>query len=308
MSGQAISKLRVEGVNESWLRPDKTQEPIQRVYRPAALVECKINFRSLRAGLNHSEEHNYTAWLPEAGMAIDWDSPATDIDKGSLAPEPEAGFSYEPGNYSTTRSDFDQYEAELIDKLVRTDRLRVFFNPVFGLFSPPGDALDEFLGRVAEAALGRVEPELKQLRNRFELQLEQVREAHAAKGFRSESLNLDSFISHKLHFFESESRLADMFSTLAGAVFGTTQARVRTEDFPREEVELHEDLARIEQEASEALTALYAEYLTLANEYDVFEIGLQPDNIQVIRRMLLWVPTDRGQKSEVGNQQSDVSG
>jgi len=32
--------------------------------------------------------------------------------------------------------------------------------------------------------------------------------------------------------------------------------------------------------------------LTLANEYDNFEIGLQPDNIQVMRRILLWVPVD----------------
>ena len=32
------------------------------------------------------------------------------------------------------------------------------------------------------------------------------------------------------------------------------------------------------------------QYLALANEYDIFEIGLQADNIQVARRLLLWVP------------------
>ena len=53
---------------------------------------------------------------------------------------------------------------------------------------------------------------------------------------------------------------------------------------------MREDLDRIEQEASEALRALYSEYLALANEYDIFEIGLQADNIQVARRLLLWVP------------------
>ena len=278
-------------MDESWFRPRETPPTEQLVYRPAALIECKINFRSLRAGLNHSEEHNYTAWLPEADFPIDWDSAAAYLDEGSLAPDADAGLGYRQGNYSINKSDFDSYRDELIDKLVRTERLRIFFNPVFGLFSGPGDKLDDFLGRIAEAALGRAEPELKSLRNRFELQLEQVREAQSAKGFRSESLNLDSFISHKLHFFESENRLADMFSTLAGAVFGTTEARSHTDDFPLEETELHEDLGRIEQEASEALKALYAEYLTLANEYDIFEIGLQPDNIQVSRLMLLWVPT-----------------
>ena len=292
MSGIAPTRLRVEGIDEFWFQPDESRELEQLVYRPAALIECKINFRSLRAGLNHSEEHNYTAWLPESEMAIDFDSPAAYLNEGSLVHDARPGFSYQSGNYSTTRDDFDVYVSELIDKLVRTERLRIFFNPVFGLFSAPGDHLDDFLARVAEAALGRAEPEMKRLRNRFELQLEQVREAQSAKGFRSESLNLDSFISHKLHFFESENRLADMFSTLAGSVFGTTGARAHTEDFPVEEAELHEDLAHIEQEASKTLRALYAEYLTLANEYDIFEIGLQPDNIQVSRRMLLWVPTN----------------
>jgi hypothetical protein len=292
MSGLAPKRLRVEGVDEFWFRPDEAREPEQFVYRPAALIECRINFRSLRAGLNHSEEHNYTAWLPESDLAIDWDSPAAYLNEGSLAPEAGSGFNYEPGNYSTTNADFDLYVSELIDKLVRNERLRIFFNPVFGLFSAPGDDLADFLARVAEAALGRAEPEMKRLRNLFELQLEQVREAQSAKGFRAESLNLDSFISHKLHFFESENRLADMFSTLAGLVFGTTEARAHTENFPVEEAELHEDLSRIEQEAGRTLKALYAEYLTLANEYDIFEIGLQPDNIQVSRRMLLWVPTN----------------
>lgn len=289
MSGQATKRLRVEGVEELWFHSHETP-PAHAVYRPAALIECKTNFRSLRAGLNHSVENNYTAWLPEVDFAIDWDSPAALLDEGSLAHKPVPGLTYKQGNYSTNKADFDLYVAELVDKLVRTERLTLFFNPVFGLFSAPGDDLNEFLGRVAEAALGRAEPEMKRMRNRFELQLEQVREAQAAKGFRSESLNLDSFISHKMHFFESENRLADMFSTLAGTVFGRTETRAHTEDFPPEETELHEDLGRIEQEASQALSALYAEYLTLANEYDVFEIGLQPDNIQVSRRMLLWVP------------------
>jgi hypothetical protein len=111
----------------------------------------------------------------------------------------------------------------------------------------------------------------------------------------AENLSLESFISHKLHLFESENRLADMFSTLAGAVFGTTELRSQIEPYEWEEAELREDLNRVEQEASEALRALYSEYLTLANEYDVFEIGLQPDNINVVRRVLLWVPTSSGQ-------------
>ncbi len=297
MMGQAPKRLQIEGVNEFWFRPgEDTLEAEARVYRPAMLIECSVNFRSLRAGLNHSEERNYAAWIPESDMAIDWDQPAADFNERSqLTILPDSKIGYWQGDYKTTREDFDQYEEELVDKMVRNERLRVFFNPVFGLFSAPGDELEEFLARVAEAALGRVEPEMKSLRNRFELQLEQVREAQAARGMAAENLSLESLISHKLHLFESENRMADMFSTLAGVVFGTTELRSQSEPYEWEEAELREDLDRVEQEASEALRALYGEYMTLANEYDVFDIGLQPDNIQVIRRVLLWVPISGGQ-------------
>src|SRR5438105_52452 len=173
-----MERLIIEGIQEFWHHPDKSQDRQRLAYRPALLVQCSINFRSLRAGLNHSEERTYSAWLPEADRAIDWDQPAVDCPAlAQLATRPDANIAFYNGNYQTTRSDFEGYEAELIDKLVRGERLRVFFNPVFGLFSVPGDTLEEFLPQIAEAALSRVEPELKSLRNRFELQLEQVREA-----------------------------------------------------------------------------------------------------------------------------------
>jgi hypothetical protein len=286
-----MERLSIEGVQEFWYHPGEGQDRSQLAYRPALLIECSINFRSLRAGLNHSEERTYSAWLPEADLAVDWDKPAVDFQTlAQLATRPDPHIAFHKGNYQATRREFDQSEMELINKLARNERLRLFFNPVFGLFSAPGDTLEEFLPRIAEAALSRVEPELKSLRNRFELQLEQVREAQGLKGSRAEELSFESFMAHKLHLFESEHRLADMFSTLAGAVFGTTEPKPLLEEVHWQDAELREDLDRIEQEASEALQALYSEYLALANEYDRFEIGLQPDNIQVARRLLLWVP------------------
>src|SRR5262249_49093019 len=110
--------------------------------------------------------------------------------------------------------------------------------------------------------------------------------------FRAENVELDQFISRQIHLFESENRIAAMFSTLAGSVFGTTEPRAYSEDYRPDESELQEDLSRVEQEATEALRALYSEYLALANEHDVFEIGLQPDNVQVTRSAVLWIPIE----------------
>lgn len=293
MAGQAPSKLHIEGVAEFWFQPDD-QNSTTISYRPASFIECKVNFRSLRAGLNHSEERSYTAWIPEGNLAIDWDQPAADTPRGAvLNLPPRADAFYRRGNYLTTKEDLKQYQDELINKLVRNTRLRIFFNPVFGLFSAPEDNADEFLAVVAEAALTRVEPELRRLRSKFELQLEQIREAHSAAGMVAEDLSIEGLISQKLYLFESENRLAAMFSTLAGSVFGTTKLKPAAEAPQWEAAELLEDLDRLEQEARESLRDLYKEYRALASEYDIFEIGLQPNNIQVTRRALLWVP-ERG--------------
>jgi len=295
VTGRAVEKLRVAGIAEAWMQPEPGSTGTM-VYRPAVLIDYTVNFRSLRAGLNHSEERSSSAWLPEGDLALDWDSRGGSLAPGTqLSSQPEIGIGYRAGAYRATKDDFEQYSVELVEKLVRTERLSIHFNPVFGFFSAPGDPLEDFLTRVADAALGRIEPELKRLRNRFELQLEQVREAQVAKGLLTEDVNLEDFISKKMHFFESENRLTAMFSTLAGTVFGSgAEAKPKESDEP-EETELREDLERIEQEASEALRALYDEYLALANEYDTFEIGVQPDNIQVIRSMLLWVPVEESE-------------
>jgi hypothetical protein len=286
-----MKPINISGITEYWMRPSAPNLEIGRQhYKPAILVECSINFRSLRAGLNHSEERNYTTWLAESDLAIDWDLPATSPHvqlKLQLQGEPD--IDYVSGNYQTTANDLEQYETQLINGLIRKERLRIYFNPVFGLFSAPEDELQDFLSRVAEAALRRVEPELIQLRRKFELQIEQIREAHSDKEVDPDELS-DTLITRNMRFFESENRLAEMFSTLAGSVFGTTKPRRETESFGLLDDELREDLERVEQEASNALRALYDEYLLLANEYDPFEIGLQPDNIQVVRRALLWIP------------------
>lgn len=281
MSDQSREKISIEGMAEYWL-PAPSAGAL--IYRPAIIAECTLNFRSLRAGLNHSEERNYTAWLPEGDAAIDWDVPAAQIIEGSpLATQPEPGIPYRPGRYRASKQDFEEYISELIDKLARTERLEIFFNDRFGLYSSPGDSLEEFLARVAEAALGAVEPELKQLRNEFELRIEQLREA-----YKSEDLDPEKLASRQLKIFESSTRLAKLFSTFAGSAFNLAELERHAESKPEDE--LGQDLEQLEREAQKELRALYDRYLEMAREYDIFFVSLQPDNIQIVRSGLLWVP------------------
>jgi hypothetical protein len=297
-----MKPLNIEGIQEYWLPAERAAVAAGKsLYKPAVLIECTLNFRSLRAGLNHSEERNYTAWLPESNLAIDWDALATPCNEElKLRLQDDPNIAYRPGNYLTTATDFEQFQAQLINGLIRKERLRVYFNPVFGLFSAPEDDLQDFLPLVAEAALRRVEPELKHLRGRFQLQIEQLRGAHTDREMDTEELS-EALIIRNMRFFESEHRLAEMFSTLAGTVFGTTKPKPDGESYSLLDQDLREDLERVEKEASNALHHLYDEYLALANEYDIFEIGLQPDNIQVMRHALLWIPVSQESENPAAN-------
>ncbi|HYL98450.1 MAG TPA: hypothetical protein VEZ90_05800, partial [Blastocatellia bacterium] len=279
--------LQIEGLPVLWLERSAKD---QTIYRPAILVDLTLNFRSLRAELNHSEDRTYTTWVPAGELAIDWDSPAVESTEDfRFAAKADLSISYSSKSYPVSKTDFEQYRDELVAKLIRKERLQVYSNTVFGLFSSPGDQLEDFMYHVAEAALHRVEPELRLLRNKFDLQLEQMREAQARKGLNAENVSIDRLQLTNIRLAESENRLTSIFSTLAGSVFGTAEPR-RPADEDEISAELQEDLGRMEREAREALRGLYDEYMKLAGEYDTFDIGLQPDNVQVLRLALLWVP------------------
>lgn len=53
--------------------------------------------------------------------------------------------------------------------------------------------------------------------------------------------------------------------------------------------ELLDELRRIEKDAKEAINSLYTDYTRMVEQCDKFEVGLQRENIHVLRRSLLWV-------------------
>src|ERR1051325_6165702 len=99
-----MERLSIEGIQEFWYHPTGGQDRRQLAYRPAILLECSINFRSLRAGLNHSEERSYSAWLPEADLAIDWDTKGGDNDGWTqVVSPPGPNIGYRTGRYKNTK-------------------------------------------------------------------------------------------------------------------------------------------------------------------------------------------------------------
>jgi hypothetical protein len=294
-------------IAEYWYSAGPDADRSRLAYQAAVLIDFRVNFRSLKAGLNHSVERSHTAWLPDGTLAVDWDAPAVEeVETARLASRPEPDVEVPATRPDVSAERLDEAETDLVDALVRRERLVLFHNQLFEIFSDVDEPKSEFLDRSAEIALEKIEPELKQLKHVFELQLERVREAHiskrgvvvidgAATTPASEGkAEVERLLQSRTEFFEVEQRITSLFTGLAGFVLQMPFARSRPGGgLADAALELREDLNRVEQEAADALNELYTRYLEMVRAYDEFEIRIGSSNVRVLRRALLWVPVEK---------------
>ena len=299
--------MREARIAEYWYTAGPDADRGRLVYRSAVLIDCRVNFRSLKAGLNHSVERGHTAWLPDGTLAVDWDVPAVEnVEAARLANQPEPGVEVPAARPDLGPERLGEIETDLVDSIVRRERLVLFHNQLFEIFSDVEEAKNDFLDRSAEIALEKIEPELKQLKHVFELQLERVREAHiskrgvvvidgAATTPASEGkAEVERLLQSRTEFFEVEQRVTSLFTGLAGFVLQMPFARSRPGNGTADAaLELREDLGRVEQEAADALNELYTRYLEMVRSYDEFEIRIGVSNVRVLRRALLWMPVEK---------------
>ncbi len=307
MDKEATANARRETrIAELWYSPDPDTDRAGLTYRPAVLVDCRVNFRSLKAGTNHSDERSYTAWLGVGALPVDWDAPALpSFETSRLSHFPDLEIASSSVRLDLSEERLDEIETDLVDALMRRERLVLFYNPLFDVFSAVGESKNDFLDRSAEVALQEIEPELKQLKHVFELQLEQVREAHiskrgivlvdgAAAPAAEGKAEIERLLQSRTEFFEVEKRITSLFTGLAGFVLQMPFSKPHPNDDAADAaLELREDLGRVEQEAADALNELYTRYLEMVRSYDEFEVRLQSGNVRVLRRALLWVPTQK---------------
>ncbi|MBL8151031.1 MAG: hypothetical protein JNN15_13980 [Blastocatellia bacterium] len=283
-------------VVQFWLFSNETNRGAT-IYHPAVLVECKLTFRSLRASIHHTDERHYTAFYPEGELPVDWDIPAITIPTGTkLASAPPTSLPHKEGNYRFVPERIAEMEEELISRLVRKEKLALYYNPYLKTYSTPGETKEDFLRKVSEKGIVDLEPELKELMRRFEMKIEQVREAEERKG-RHDSLpdpDLITMIEKRSELLTSKARLATVFSMFLNSAKTHYKPKRKTNPgfkIEHAKLELRETLQHIEQEASDAVKELCEEFLDRTTQCDTFEIGLQRHNIQVLRRAVLWIPT-----------------
>ncbi len=260
-------------------------------YRPAVVFECLLDFRDVRAELVDRAEQLYSTWLPEADLAVDWSKPAcSDLSPEMLESQPRPGIRPSRRLVRIDPAYLERIENDLIDHLTRCERKRVLFNPNFRAYSRMSESDADFLNRLWEEGNSNLQAELKELTHSLQLQLEQLRESQLPKGLSDEKTQQLRSAKRRA-IAQMGNRLneiiwAKQLPTL-GELFhaGTTQP-VSAEIHP-----LEDELRRLEEETFERIRQLSSSYKSRVVEcYDYF-VGLHPNNIQIIRRGILWVPT-----------------
>ncbi|MCS6884073.1 MAG: hypothetical protein RMM17_14005 [Acidobacteriota bacterium] len=253
-------------------------------YKPAAIIDCKLVFRSLRAGFHYTEERYFTTWFPENDLPADWRSPAIELTtEKRLSLFPPIDLPKQQGNWIFTEKHLENIQEELIDLLVRTEKLRVFHNPDFNLYSMPKEKREDFLERVVEKGLQELEQQLHELIKTFERKLEQIRESEERKG---RKLDIDIFerLNRRSELLQIKSRLSSIFLNI-----GRQRPQLQNPSITQND-RLSESLDLIEQDAVNKVSELYSDFLYRTSQCYTFETGLQRQNIEILRRGVLWLP------------------
>ncbi|MBI4470981.1 MAG: hypothetical protein HY650_16835 [Acidobacteria bacterium] len=276
---------------EYWLGPagqEKLPELLK--YRPAVFFSCLLDFRDVRAELVDSMDHICAAWLPADDLAVDWTEPACrNLQDDMLETAPRAGILPDPGPVDLSTDRLYGIEEDLVRHLVRTAYRAIYFNLNFRLYSRLHESRHDFLQRLREEANLRGQQSLKELARQVKLKLGQVREGALPRGLREE----------KLEYLQQESRRITSLveSRLSEAIFNSRLPashdlfHVETSIEPPPELKaLETDLNRIEREAYDRLRRLIQDSRQEAEEISEYQVRIQPNNVHILRRGLLWIP------------------
>src|SRR5437764_1071596 len=147
-------------------------------YRPYLLAEGIVTHSEPRSGAHLSILRSYVAPINPADGSVAWNN-ARPLDPDRLdiraVPDPShrIGASVSP---ETLALEAAQSEETFRQFLASTEKLRLFHNAEYGLYSEPHESREAFLARCMEEAKRRVEDEAERLEGTFRRRLDQVRE------------------------------------------------------------------------------------------------------------------------------------
>jgi D-glycero-alpha-D-manno-heptose-7-phosphate kinase len=251
-------------------------------YRPYVLAETVVTHSEPRSGLHHAIIRSYIAPIARNDGSVDW-SRASRINPEALdiraVPDPsrklDVAISPEALVQSATQGEeaFKQFVSG-------EERITIFQNPSFGLFSTADEPRQAFLERCLEAARRQLDDESERLESTFRRRIDQIKE-------RSEREERDRDDEG-----ETGETRQDVNVAWGQALYNITSGRpaAAVADAPQSvrETDYLEKIAQIQRAWDKELESRREDLTAKARSIEEIAIIPTPRNIEVTKYLILW--------------------
>ena len=252
-------------------------------YRPFVLAEAIITHSEGRSGLHHDVARSYVAPIAPNDGRVQWHQ-ASLIDAEKLdiraVPEPTRHLVINISSEALVQT-AAQGEDGFRQFLAENERLRIFHNEAFGIYSEANETRTAFIERCMEEANRQVEDQQERLESTFRRRIDQLRE-------RSEREQRENDAKDDSERDDTHELNVAWGQTLYNITSGRPAAAVTEANVSAREVDYLDNIAMIQKAWDKELQSLRDELHSKASSIE--EISLVPTrkNIEVTRYLILW--------------------
>ncbi|MFV0308863.1 MAG: ATP-binding protein [Desertimonas sp.] len=272
----------------------------------AAAVVARVHLRydETKADLVHDEEYETVLFPldahPDVTRAV-----AVDYDDRDLRTEAPGSISYKLAEAPIGEATFwKQIERDLTDHLVRARTLDLPVNQPLKLFGRPGETVEGFAARCAQAADDGADAEVAKLRDKYEKkaatlrdridaaadQARSVEEQHKARERDDLLSTAGSVLGGLLGGRRSRGGLVGQVGRALGKRGKTSAAGERVDAAKNKVGRLEADLAEVEAELAAELVEIDETWAAKAAEVSTLAVTLERTDVKVTSLVLAWLP------------------
>lgn len=254
-------------------------------YKPYLLAEGVVTHSEGRSGTHHSVVRSYVAPIAPHDGAVLWHQ-ASPIDPEKLdiraVPDPShrLTISISPEALVQTAA---QSKDSFRQFLGENERLQIFHNPNFSLYSEPNEPRDAFIARCMEEANRRLDDQTERLESTFRRRIDQLRE----KSEREDREREDS--EEGIHDETRQDVNVNWGQTLYNITSGRPAA-VADSGVSVREFDYRENIAQIQRAWDRELESLRDDLTSKARSVEEISITPTEKNIEVTKYLILWAP------------------
>lgn len=257
-------------------------------YKPHVLAEGIVTLDEPRSGARHVVTRTYIAPLSDPDTGVVWQQARMiDADALDIRAVPDARRSIDRRlSPEALAQSAGQSEDAFKQFLADSERMRIYHNPEFNIFSEPGESREAFAARCSEEARRRVEDAAEQLEATFRRRIDQLRE-------RSER-------EDRVRESESEQN-GETAAPAVNVAWGQTLYNITSgrpaavTDAPQSvrETDYLENIAQIQKAWDRELQVKREELNRQAEEIQEIVVVPAPKNVEITKFVILWTGNQR---------------